>query len=122
MIHLASGSLAARQVIPDGIESLTIPPGVDRMAFLLALPAFLPESVPMGADRTMTLDGPDQFWYLLVAIMCIAIPGLFLLVRIYTKAVVVRTFEVADCESSTADLVAILAHCEVDFIFLAFVC
>jgi hypothetical protein len=92
------GLLATRQVVPDGIERLAIPSGVDRTTFLLGLPAFMPDSIPPGADRTMTLDGPDQFWYLLVAIMCIAIPGIFLLIRVYTKAVVVRSLEVADCK------------------------
>lgn len=82
---------------------------MDRTTFLLGLPAFLPDAIPPGADKTMTLDGPDQFWYLLVAIMCIAIPGLFLLIRIYTKAVIVRSFEVADCESSGAELVTVVA-------------
>jgi hypothetical protein len=97
MAPLADGLLAARQV-PDGIESLTIPPGIDRHTFLLSLPAFLPAHIPWGADRTMTVDGPDQFWFLLVAILCIAIPGLFLLIRVYTKVAVVRSLEVADCE------------------------
>lgn len=52
---------------------------------------------PKGADTTMTLDSPDQVWFLVVAITCIAIPGLFLLVRVYTKLAVVRMFEIADC-------------------------
>ncbi|KAF2692290.1 hypothetical protein K458DRAFT_326288 [Lentithecium fluviatile CBS 122367] len=90
------GVVAARQVVPAGIEKLTIPADIDRTTYLLSLPAFMPDHIPPGADRTMTLDGPDQFWYLLVAIMCIAIPGVFLLIRIYTKAVIVRSLEVAD--------------------------
>jgi hypothetical protein len=55
-------------------------------------------ALPDGADPTFTLDGPDQIWYLIVAITSIAIPGIFLMVRIYTKLSVVRRFELADCE------------------------
>jgi hypothetical protein len=102
MTAFTHGLLATRQMVPDGIERLTIPPGVDRETYLLRMIAFTPGSIPPGANRNMTVDGPDQFWYLLVAIMCISIPGLFLLARIYTKAVVVRRLEVADCEQFVA--------------------
>lgn len=44
----------------------------------------------------MTLDSPDQVWFLVIAITCIAIPGLFLIVRVYTKLAIVRMFEIAD--------------------------
>jgi hypothetical protein len=64
------------------------------MAQMLAARALKP---PPGADTTMTLDSPEQVWFLIVAITCIAIPGLFLIVRIYTKLAVVRRFEIADC-------------------------
>jgi hypothetical protein len=73
----------------------TVPPGVDPMEMLLNMPALQP--APPGADTTMTTDGPDQVWYLVVAITCIAVPGLFLLIRIYTKLVIVRSLELADC-------------------------
>lgn len=76
----------------------SLPAGVDPMAYLLSMPALSADQIPPGADRTMTLDGPDQIWYLVVAITCIAIPGLFLLIRIYTKLSIVRSFEVADCK------------------------
>jgi hypothetical protein len=65
------------------------------MAQMLAARALKP---PRGADTTMTLDSPDQVWFLVVAITCIAIPGLFLIVRIYTKLAIVRMFEIADCK------------------------
>lgn len=53
---------------------------------------------PPGADTTMTLDGPGQVWYLVTAICCIAVPGLFLIARIYTKLGIVRMLEAADCK------------------------
>lgn len=74
----------------------TIPPGVDPMEFLLDMPAL--QNPPPGADLTMTTDGPDQVWYLVVAITCIAVPGLFLMIRMYTKLVIVRSLELADCK------------------------
>jgi hypothetical protein len=46
----------------------------------------------------MTTDGPDQIWYLVVAIICIAIPGLFLILRVYTRLAIMRCLEPADCE------------------------
>lgn len=73
-----------------------LPPGMDPMEFLLGMPALQP--APPGADLTMTTDGPDQVWYLVVAITCIAIPGLFLLIRMYTKLAIVRMLEPADCK------------------------
>jgi hypothetical protein len=48
---------------------------------------------------TMTTDGPDQVWFLVVAITCIAVPALFLSLRVYTRLAIVRSFEMADCES-----------------------
>jgi hypothetical protein len=105
MAAFTRGLLATRQMVPDGIERLTIPPGMDRETYLLGFPAFMPDSIPPGATRNMTVDGPDQFWYLLVAIMCISIPGLFLLARIYTKAIVVRRLEMADCKQLDATYV-----------------
>ena len=67
---------------------------IDERTFALSLPAMI---APPGADRTMTLDGPDQVWFLVVGILCIAIPGLFLMLRVYTKMAVVRSLEIADC-------------------------
>ena len=71
-------------------------PNTDKLEYMLSQPAF--PNPPPGADMTQTLDGPDQIWFLVVAITCIAIPGLFLMVRIYTKFFVVRMLEVADCK------------------------
>lgn len=97
MPYMASvrDALTARQAVPT---NLNIPPGIDPLAYLLSMPALSPDQIPPGADRTMTLDGPDQIWYLVVAITCIAIPGLFLLVRLYTKLAIVRSLEIADCK------------------------
>ncbi|KAF1928618.1 uncharacterized protein M421DRAFT_5081 [Didymella exigua CBS 183.55] len=44
----------------------------------------------------MTAEGPDQIWFLVAAIVCIAIPGLFLMLRVYTRLVIVRCLEPAD--------------------------
>jgi len=78
--------------------ALGIPSWIDPIPFLLAAPAMMGDSVPPNADRTMTLDGPDQVWFLVVAIGCIAAAGLFLMIRIYTKLAIVRSLELADCE------------------------
>ncbi|KZM19257.1 hypothetical protein ST47_g9640 [Ascochyta rabiei] len=54
------------------------------------------DQIPKGADTTMTINGPDQIWFLIVAIICIAIPGLFLVLRIYTKLAIMGCLEPAD--------------------------
>lgn len=72
---------------------------IDERTFALSLPAMSGDPVPKTADRTMTTDGPDQVWFLVVAITCIAVAGLFLIIRVYTKLAVVRSLEIADCRS-----------------------
>jgi hypothetical protein len=47
----------------------------------------------------MTTHGPDQKWFLVVAITCTAVPALFLMLRVYTRLAIVRSLEIADCES-----------------------
>ncbi|KAF3031147.1 hypothetical protein E8E11_000247 [Didymella keratinophila] len=81
------------QLIPEGLH---IPPGVDARQFLLSLPAMSLDQIPRGADTTMTTDGPDQVWFLVVAIICIAVPGLFLMLRVYTRLAIMRCLEPAD--------------------------
>ncbi|KAF2872301.1 hypothetical protein BDV95DRAFT_569447 [Massariosphaeria phaeospora] len=93
MAPFDAAGVKARQL---DVGPANFPPGIDPYKYMLDLPALSPSSIPPGADRTMTLDGPDQVWYLVVAITCIAIPGLFLMVRVYTKFAVVRGFELAD--------------------------
>ena len=46
----------------------------------------------------MTTDGPDQVWFLVVAILAIAIPGLCLILRVYTRLAIMRSLEPADCK------------------------
>ncbi|KAF2108115.1 hypothetical protein BDV96DRAFT_531169 [Lophiotrema nucula] len=53
-------------------------------------------AAPPGADTRMTTNGHDQVWYLVTAITCVAIPGLFLIARIYTKLGIVKMLESAD--------------------------
>jgi hypothetical protein len=77
-----------------------IPSNVDLRPILLAMPGMTGDAVPPGADRTMTLDAPDQNWFLIVAILCVTFAGLFLIVRVYTKLAIVGSFELADCECS----------------------
>lgn len=57
-----------------------------------------PDQVPKGADTTMTTDGPDQVWFLIVTILCIVIPGLFLMLRVYTRLAIMQCLEPADCQ------------------------
>lgn len=47
---------------------------------------------------TMTTNGPDQVWYLVVAITCTVVPAMFLGLRIYTRLAIVRNLELADCK------------------------
>ena len=99
MSNVASHLTVRRaQMVPPEAMAMK-PPGMDDRTFALMLPAMTGDAVPPGADRTMTLDGPDQIWFLVVAITCIAVPGLFLMIRIYTKFAVVRSIELADCTS-----------------------
>jgi flagellar biosynthesis protein FliP len=78
-----------------GIE---VPPGMDPMQYLLSLPALASSQIPEGADTNMTTNSPDQVWYLVVAIVCAAVPTLFWLLRMYTRLIVVRSLEPADCK------------------------
>jgi hypothetical protein len=82
------------RLLPQGVQ---IPPGVDPRQFILSLPALSPDQIPKGADTTMTTDGPDQVWFLVVAILAIAIPGLCLILRVYTRLAIMRSLEPADC-------------------------
>jgi hypothetical protein len=82
-------------LIPPG---LVPPTGVDPMEFYLQLPALNPKHAPKGADMTMTTDGPDQVWFLVVAVTCIAVPALFLSLRVYTRLAIFRSLEAADCK------------------------
>lgn len=93
----ASG-LVAREDPAKLAAMLGIPPNVDPRPILLRLPAMMGDAVPPGADRTMTLDAPAQNWFLAVAIACIAFSGIFLIMRVYTKLAIVRSFELADCK------------------------
>lgn len=83
------------RLIPD---DLLVPPGMDARQFILSLPALGADQIPRGADTTMTANGPDQIWFLAVAIACIAVPGLFLILRVYTRLAIMRCLEPADCE------------------------
>ena len=90
--------LVAREDPAKLAAQLGIPPNVDPIPILLALPGMMGKAVPPGADRTMTVDGPDQNWFLVAAIACIASAGMFLMIRVYTKLAIVRSFELADCK------------------------
>ncbi|KAJ4294326.1 hypothetical protein N0V90_008016 [Kalmusia sp. IMI 367209] len=95
MAPVAAG-IVAREDPAKLAAALGIPPSVDPMPILLNLPAMMGDAVPPGANMTMTLDDPDQNWFLIVAITCIAAAGLFLIIRVYTKLAIVRSFELAD--------------------------
>ena len=75
---------------------LGIPPTEDPIPILLSISSTPEYVIPPGADRTMTVDSPAQDWFLIVAILCIAFAGIFLIVRVYTKLAIVRSFELAD--------------------------
>lgn len=91
-------NLVSREDPAKLAAQLGIPPNVDPLPILLALPGMMGDAVPPEHRMDpMTLDGPDQNWFLVVAIACIASAGIFLMIRIYTKLAVVRSFELADC-------------------------
>ena len=83
-------------IAPD----ILIPPGMDQRQFLLSLPAMDSDQIPPGENRTMTPHGPDQVWFLVTAVTCVVVPGLFLILRLYTKLAIVRSLELADCKLS----------------------
>jgi hypothetical protein len=102
---------------------LGIPPNVDPRPILLALPGMTGDAVPPGADRSMTLDAPDQNWFLIVAILCVAFAGIFLIIRVYTKLAIVRSFELADCECPlNLHMQGLNTNMQIDLLFLTFVC
>lgn len=78
--------------------SLQIPSDMDPMEFYLQLPAMSPALIPPGSDTIMTLTGPDQVWYLVAAVTCTAFPALFLILRVYTRAAIFKSFELTDCK------------------------
>lgn len=82
-------------IIPPGLQ---VPPGIDPREFYLQLPALGPAQIPPGADTTMTTSGPDQIWYLVVAVTCIALPALFLMIRLYTRLAIFKSLELVDCK------------------------
>jgi hypothetical protein len=87
-------------LVPAGLQ---VPAGMDPLVFYLQLPAMSPTQAPKGADLAMTTTGPDQVWFLVVAITCIVVPALFLALRVYTRLAIVGSFQMADCEY-TGDL------------------
>lgn len=82
-------------LIPPGLE---VPSGMNPTDFYLQLPALGPAQVPPGADTTMTLTGPDQVWFLVVAVTCTAIPAFFLMMRLYTRIAIFKSLELTDCK------------------------
>jgi hypothetical protein len=92
-------------LIPDNLQ---VPPGMNPRQFLISLPAMNTDQIPKGADTTMTTDGPDQVWFLVVAIICIAVPGLFLILRVYTRMAIMQCLEPADCKYDRIVLVLAL--------------
>ncbi|KAF2018084.1 hypothetical protein BU24DRAFT_408037 [Aaosphaeria arxii CBS 175.79] len=81
---------------PAGGQAPGLPPIGDPtnpLEIMLNTPALRP---PEGIVVEMTLDGPDQVWFLVVAILCTAVPGIFLILRVYTKLAISRGFELAD--------------------------
>ena len=57
-----------------------------------------------SSDFHLTLHSKDQDLFFAVAGLCIAIPAIFLLGRIYTKLAIVRGLEAADCKFLSSQL------------------
>ena len=81
-------------LIPPGLQ---VPPGMDPIEFYLQLPAMGPAQIPPGAETSMTTNGPDQVWFLVVAVTCIAVPAFFLMMRLYTRLAIFKSLELTDC-------------------------
>lgn len=75
----------------EGLNFASMPPEVIRA--MLAMPAM---EAPPGADNQ--LRGPDYKWYLICIIVCMTTSGIFIIMRAYTKLVVVKHVDAADCE------------------------
>jgi hypothetical protein len=105
-------------LIPPGLK---VPPGMDPTEFYLQLPAMGPDQVPPGADTTMTTNGPDQVWFLVVAVTCTAIPALFLAMRLYTRLAIVRSLEMADCMCEASVKIASADESQISCFALSYV-
>ena len=44
-----------------------------------------------------TTASPDQFWLYVTAVLCSVIPGLLLILRLYTKMRIIRKTDMSDC-------------------------
>ncbi|KAF1950141.1 hypothetical protein CC80DRAFT_554601 [Byssothecium circinans] len=70
------------------------------MAEKLELPAMDP---PPGVESHFVTSNPDAMrWYWLAAVMCIVVPGLLLLLRLYTRLRIIRKTDLTDYASSIA--------------------
>lgn len=68
---------------------------VPSSAQLLLLPAL---QAPPGADTYFTLHSSVQVYDRVTIALCIALPGILILLRAYTKLVVVKKVDIADCK------------------------
>lgn len=60
---------------------------------LLAQPALNP---PPGVERHMSTKSQEQQYFVLGAVFCIAIPGIVVVLRVYTKLTIIRKWDAAD--------------------------
>lgn len=62
---------------------------------LLAGPALPP---PPGVIAHFSRTSPDQKWFYICVPLFTIIPGIFILLRLYTKLKIVRKLDLSDCE------------------------
>jgi len=54
---------------------------------------------PPGIVAHFSRTSPDQKWFYICAPLFTVIPGIFMILRFYTKLRIVRKLDLADCES-----------------------
>ena len=53
---------------------------------------------PPGVKPHLTTTSPDQKWYFICVPLFSIIPGMFIILRLYTKLKIVKKLDCADCE------------------------
>lgn len=66
-----------------------------QMEKMLEGPAALP---PLGVHQHVTNTSDMQIWFDICIGICISIAGLFTLMRLYTKLVILRMTDLSDCK------------------------
>ena len=62
-------------------------------------------ATPSGVvSQFPTTNSPEQAWWYVCVVLCTLIPGVLLIIRLYTKLYIIRKADVADCMLSLSPL------------------